>query len=358
MKKIISISITCIITASSIAQNTVGIGTSSPNSSAALDISSTTKGLLIPRMTGIQRTAIATPATGLLVFDTDTKTIWTYDGTAWKNLNAGGSGGSLTLPYAGSDASATSFQLTNTLAGGTAIEGKANANSTSNVGVYGESFSGAGVKGYSNNAGSIAVFGTSLAGTGVRAYSFTGTALEVNGNVKISGGNTNPATGAVLTSDASGNAVWKPRRVGFIAEGTNQTVPYNSFAILSFETNNYDPGSDFYTSSETPDPNTFIAPVSGFYHFSASADLQINSGVYNINEGRIIIQRNGVGVLGAISNRSIDALGYSNTFVQLDGDIRLSAGDKVTVLAWAMNIGNLPTSVSSKRFSGHLIYAD
>ena len=51
------------------AQN-VGVGTSNPNNSAILDISSTDKGLLIPRMTSAQRIAIASPAKGLLVYQT------------------------------------------------------------------------------------------------------------------------------------------------------------------------------------------------------------------------------------------------------------------------------------------------
>lgn len=49
----------------------VGIGTASPNASALLDLSSTTKGLLIPRLTSAQRTAIGSPAAGLLVYQTD-----------------------------------------------------------------------------------------------------------------------------------------------------------------------------------------------------------------------------------------------------------------------------------------------
>lgn len=57
----------------------VGIGTATPNATSVLDVSSTTKGLLAPRMTTAQRIAIATPANGLLVFDTDIKSFHYYD---------------------------------------------------------------------------------------------------------------------------------------------------------------------------------------------------------------------------------------------------------------------------------------
>src|SRR5258705_11913950 len=67
---------------------TVGIGTITPNSSAQLDVSSTTKGMLIPRMTTVQRSNIASPATGLIVFDTDTNSLWWYTGSSWFNSSA------------------------------------------------------------------------------------------------------------------------------------------------------------------------------------------------------------------------------------------------------------------------------
>jgi len=63
----------------------VGIGTTTPNASAALDISSTTKGLLPPRMTQAQRNAInpASTAAGLTVFNTTTGVLNTWDGAKW-----------------------------------------------------------------------------------------------------------------------------------------------------------------------------------------------------------------------------------------------------------------------------------
>ena len=52
-------------------QAQVGIGTPAPAASAQLDITSTSKGLLVPRMTQAQRTGIAAPDAGLLVYQTD-----------------------------------------------------------------------------------------------------------------------------------------------------------------------------------------------------------------------------------------------------------------------------------------------
>jgi len=61
---------------------------SSPNSSAILDVKSTNKGVLIPRMTSSQRNSISSPATGLLVFDSNTKGFWFYNGSAWTDLSS------------------------------------------------------------------------------------------------------------------------------------------------------------------------------------------------------------------------------------------------------------------------------
>jgi hypothetical protein len=60
------------------------------NASALLDMTSTTKGLLIPRMTTAQRTAIVSPSTGLMVYDTNLVGFWFYNGTAWSNVNGNG----------------------------------------------------------------------------------------------------------------------------------------------------------------------------------------------------------------------------------------------------------------------------
>lgn len=70
----------------------IGIGTVSPNASSVLDITSTTKGLLTPRMSTTQRLAITSPADGLIVYDTDLKLFYYYSAPTWNPLNSTASG--------------------------------------------------------------------------------------------------------------------------------------------------------------------------------------------------------------------------------------------------------------------------
>jgi hypothetical protein len=65
----------------------VGIGTASPNSSSLLDITSTTKGFLQPRMTTTQRNAISSPVAGLSVYDTTLSAPYYYDGFSWQIIS-------------------------------------------------------------------------------------------------------------------------------------------------------------------------------------------------------------------------------------------------------------------------------
>jgi hypothetical protein len=67
----------------------VGIGTATPHNSAQLDITSSNRGLLVPRMTQTQRNAIISPATGLLIYQTDnTPGFYTFNGTVWQQLGS------------------------------------------------------------------------------------------------------------------------------------------------------------------------------------------------------------------------------------------------------------------------------
>jgi cytoskeletal protein CcmA (bactofilin family) len=75
-----------VLTAQFADAQSVGIGTATPNARAALEINSTTKGLLIPSMTTSQRLAIASPPNGLMVYDTERNSFYHYTGTTWSAI--------------------------------------------------------------------------------------------------------------------------------------------------------------------------------------------------------------------------------------------------------------------------------
>ena len=336
------------INAQNVAINNDG---TSAASSAMLDVKSTTKGFMMPRVSSAQRTTISSPVLGLLVFDTDTKTIWAYDGSSWKNLYT--SGGGLSLPfsqtvnlvgntmmirnnstgaglllYANNGVglnvtSANSFGIRATSWTSNAIHAytdnpnntiptiRANnfgggkglyANSSADDGVYGatSATSKAGIRGEGTTGGSygvmgnnniygkadlgIGVQGVSQSGTGMLAYSGTGNALEVNGKLKIAGGNTNPGAGKVLTSDADGNATWQQTsKIGFRAQRSNLT--FNSFPSgdnwykVIFSGESYDFGNNFTSYAGTlpfANASLFTVPVNGVYNLGTNLLVLVN----------------------------------------------------------------------------------
>jgi hypothetical protein len=95
MKKILFfLLVTCLqlsvqpLLAQNVAINTDG---SNAHPSAMLDVKSNNKGMLVPRMTTAQRTAIASPAPGLMVYDTDNNSFWFYNNVSWTQITTGGS---------------------------------------------------------------------------------------------------------------------------------------------------------------------------------------------------------------------------------------------------------------------------
>ncbi len=85
------------LSAQGVAVNATG---AAADTSAMLDVSSTTKGVLVPRMTAVQRMAIHLPATGLLVYQTDGSTpgYYYYTGTNWNPIGFGDDGFEGSIP--------------------------------------------------------------------------------------------------------------------------------------------------------------------------------------------------------------------------------------------------------------------
>lgn len=78
-------------------QAQVGVGTILPNASAQLDVSSTSKGFLPPRMTSVQRNAISSPAEGLMVYDLTLQKIIFFNGSNWEVMSSSSSDASITI---------------------------------------------------------------------------------------------------------------------------------------------------------------------------------------------------------------------------------------------------------------------
>jgi len=76
-----------------VAQSNVGIGTTTPNSNAQLEIKSNSKGLLIPRLTSAQRTgmSLGTMDEGMMVYDLTDQDYKYFDGTSWNSVSTSGS---------------------------------------------------------------------------------------------------------------------------------------------------------------------------------------------------------------------------------------------------------------------------
>lgn len=107
MKKRLTLFYCLLLISYSLCSQSVGIGTNSPNASSQLDITATNKGILVPRVSNAQMLAIASPANGLLVYNTDSSAFAYRNATAWVFLkgNATASNDWSTKGNAGTDTS-------------------------------------------------------------------------------------------------------------------------------------------------------------------------------------------------------------------------------------------------------------
>lgn len=173
-----------------------------PATSAMLDVSSTTKGFLMPRMTTAQRNTLGiTAINGMQVFDTDLGEIYLRRFGIWSPMNVPRNA------FGISDISASPIMSGFNTGTGVGIQGTGGTGS----GVVGSSTSGYGV--YGVGAATVGVFGATTSGTGVYGQSAsgnggyftstTGTALGIvgAGSVSSSSSSTNPLLRIGLTND-------------------------------------------------------------------------------------------------------------------------------------------------------------
>ncbi|SDY20560.1 hypothetical protein [Hymenobacter psychrophilus] len=214
----------------------VGIGVAVPNASAALDVTSTTKGMLVPRLTTAQRTAISSPAQGLLVFQTDgTQPGFYYNASATTTANwvwlpdKAGAGDNLGNGTATSAVKLNNFSLSNNGSGGITISDAGQVTVTGNSIVTGTST----VSGNGNVGGTLAV-GTTSAPVGSAALEVSSTSkgllpprLTLAQRTTIS----SPAVGLLIVQTDNTPGLYQYTATGWSTVGAgNYTAESNSNA--------------------------------------------------------------------------------------------------------------------------------
>ncbi len=254
----------------------VAIGTTSPASSAALDITSTTQGLLLPRLTYVQKTAISSPVAGLILFCSDCGTngeMQLYNGTSFVNMI--GLAGQFAMP--GINATTGAYSITTSTAtsggvinsdGGATVTARgivwgtttgptiALATKTSNgtgVGTFTSSITGltAGVtyfvRAYATNSvstkyGAEISFNSSKA---IATLAATTTVSSIGATTATSGGNITYNGGATVTTSG---IVWSTTSTPTIALTTKTTNGAANGAYTSTMTG-LTPGTLYYVRS-------------------------------------------------------------------------------------------------------------
>lgn len=327
----------------------VGINTSSPHPSSILDIQSTNKGVLLPKI-ALQSTSdkntVPSPANALLLYNTNTQigpegfyyNAGDQNNAIWKMIGA-----RLNVPFnqVGSSNGALFF-INNS------------DNSPNSIAISGQS-EVIGVRGASDSG--IGVFGTSTSGIGVLAKSSLGLALHVNGKLKIAGNGQSPAEGKILTSDAEGNATWQSPAVNIIAfseTGINGGGNINSSGGFDFVTVNFGNIAYNHGGKYNPLADSFVAPFNGIYHFDAMVEWTHDDADLEFSPSLQLARFRGNDLVQLALDYKYKVTSKYTSIVTID--CQLQQGDVVFVRGKSgVNGVELETSNSTAHFNGRLL---
>jgi trimeric autotransporter adhesin len=218
-----------------------------PATSAMLDVSSTTKGFLMPRLTTTQRSAITSPATGLMIFNTTINEMEIYQSGVWRTASR------LNVPLLMTGSTAIgSTAIIEAFNFGTGDGIKVSANTAirglgTSTGIYGEATAGTGTFGKSDSYRGVwgrgvttgdGVVGDAVSGKGVKGIT-TGSGIGVYGEATAGSGDAvigdaNSGTGGYFRSaSGTGVAAISSSSYGLVAENTSATVPVVQVGNLS-----------------------------------------------------------------------------------------------------------------------------
>ena len=288
----------------------IGIGTLTPDTSAVLELNSTSKGVLMPRMSTIDRDLIGNPVNGLLIYNTTTNGLEVFVISKWMGLvwMISGAGGSTTT-YA--------INSTNTATGENA----------------------AAIGGQNNNAtglNALAMGGSTNLATGENSSTVGGTTNLAEGlNSFVLGGSTNYAHGinSSVLGGSSANTVLKDNSA--IIGGTTNRVLLNNAVDLAGVTNIVDgdnAGILAGTSNQTKNLNATVTGGTTNFAFG------LNSGIMGGHTNKANNENSTV--IGGSTNY---ALGINAS--SAGGDTNKALGENAGVLAGATNQAKGDTSV-------------
>jgi len=328
----------------------VGIGTSTPNASAMLDIKSTTEGILIPRLIQTQRNTISSPATGLMVYQTDNSPgFYYYDGSGW--FKVGSSGSSLTnskilIGDASNKAVEENVTGDATLSNSgvlTIIPGAVNSSKILNYSIYGVDINGnagiAATKIYAGNVDNTEFdYLDGLTGNIQNQIDDESTLRQNTDNDLQTELNTTQ-TGAGLNSDGT---YTPPGGVNYINTATSLYDADYKLA-LQVSTN----ASDIATNASDIATNT-IAIVANNAKFGSAGTVEASKAVV-VDASRDISNFNDIQADGTITSGSsivIDGTGTTmGTITESHG--KISFGDETLVTTGSIGIGTTTPSASA-----------
>ena len=297
-------------------QNNVGIGTTTPDNSAILELYSTSHGFLVPRLTTTQRNAISSPATGLLIYNLDNQRFEYYNGTQWIGVVSSVA----TVPF-------------NLISTGT------NTTATMTVG------SGASIL-----LGGGAIESNVFKGTGSVSDAVDLATAEVNGVLPIANGgtglNTTPTNGQLLIGNGSGYTL------STLTAGNGITITNGSGSITISDANygNEVEGSGSAGQVAFWNAGNAIAGNNNLYWDNTNSRLGVGT---NIPQARVHIE-NGELWLFNNGNNTRFVIGDNGTtgqygWLQWDSNLDLfridqsnAPGDGLKLKGNFMTIGNVP----------------
>ncbi|WP_350105543.1 tail fiber domain-containing protein [Fulvivirga sp.] len=303
-----------------------------PDASAVLDINSTTKGILIPRLTTVERDAIGSPATGLMVYNTTTNGFNYYNGGSWSSLSGGSS--------LWTDASPDIYFSTGNVGIGTT------PSATSRLNVLASQSSGtAGT--FTNNVSGVSGSALELVNQGTRSVGHNG--VNIRNLTTKSGGSNSTKIGLNIESTGSwGPGTTNQPNVGLNVDvsGADNNYPaiFNG-GYVGIGTNAPEHHlhiQDNVTASSTEGvfidvQNTFGSSTSG-----ATAGIRFKTSNFGVGEhykGAILYRRTTTNGRGSIIFLNND--GDDNTSVDRDADVKM-------VIANDGNVGVGISTPSSK----------